>query len=116
MGTIRFHNGTLILADGLLANGTLDIDDGRISAVTPHADTSRTTPAQQIDLQGGYLAPGFVDLHVHGGAGADFMDGTADAFRMVCAAHLRHGTTSLLPTTTVARHDPAIGRNRRADP
>ena len=46
-----------------------------------------------------------MDLHVHGGAGADFMDGTEDAFRAVCRAHARHGTTSLLPTTTVARHD-----------
>src|SRR5262249_33620860 len=52
-----------------------------------------------------YLVPGFIDLHVHGGAGADFMDGTADAFRTVCRAHARHGTTSLLPTTTVARHE-----------
>jgi N-acetylglucosamine-6-phosphate deacetylase len=58
-----------------------------------------------IDLAGGYLAPGFIDLHVHGGAGADFMDGTPEAFRTVCRAHARHGTTRLLPTTTVARHD-----------
>jgi N-acetylglucosamine-6-phosphate deacetylase len=58
-----------------------------------------------IDLHGGYLAPGFVDLHVHGGANADFMDGTEEAFRTICQAHARHGTTSLLPTTTVARHD-----------
>ena len=49
--------------------------------------------------------PGFVDLHVHGGDGADFMDGTEEAFRTVCRAHARHGTTSLLPTTTVARHE-----------
>jgi N-acetylglucosamine-6-phosphate deacetylase len=52
-----------------------------------------------------YLAPGFVDLHVHGGDGADFMDGTADAFRTVCRCHARHGTTSLTPTSTVARMD-----------
>ena len=49
-----------------------------------------------------YLAPGFVDLHVHGGDGADFMDGTAEAFRTVCRCHARHGTTSLTPTSTVA--------------
>jgi N-acetylglucosamine-6-phosphate deacetylase len=55
-----------------------------------------------IDLTGKYLAPGFVDLHVHGGDGADFMDGTAEAFRTVCRCHLRHGTTSLTPTSTVA--------------
>ena len=58
-----------------------------------------------MDLRGRYLVPGYVDLHVHGGAGADFMDGSAQAFRTVCRAHARHGTTSLLPTTTVARHD-----------
>src|SRR5262249_10828036 len=57
------------------------------------------------DLQGAYLSPGFIDLHVHGGASADFMDATPEAFRTICQAHARHGTTSLLPTTTVARHD-----------
>jgi N-acetylglucosamine-6-phosphate deacetylase len=46
-----------------------------------------------------------VDLHVHGGDGSDFMDGTAEAFRTAARAHARHGTTSLLPTTTVASHD-----------
>src|SRR5204862_1806318 len=49
-------------------------------------------------------APGFVDMHVHGGGGADFMDGTAEAFRTAIRAHTRHGTTSIVPTTTVARH------------
>jgi N-acetylglucosamine-6-phosphate deacetylase len=58
-----------------------------------------------VDLKGGYLAPGYIDLHVHGGDGADFMDGTEEAFRTVIAAHTRHGTTSILPTTTVARHE-----------
>src|SRR5262249_9528781 len=71
--------------------------------------TSAPRPANDFDevinLEGGYLAPGYVDLHVHGGAGADFMDGTAAAFRTVCRAHARHGTTSLLATTTVARHE-----------
>jgi len=43
-----------------------------------------------IDVGGAgavYIAPGFIDLHVHGGADADFMDGTADAFLTVCRAH-----------------------------
>jgi N-acetylglucosamine-6-phosphate deacetylase len=68
-------------------------------------DGSTLIGGKIIDLEGGYLAPGFVDLHVHGGDGADFMDGTEEAFRTVCRAHARHGTTSLLPTTTVARHE-----------
>jgi N-acetylglucosamine-6-phosphate deacetylase len=100
---LTFINGTLILPDRLMPGGQLDADNGRIRYAGP-----AITPGPQatiIDLAGGYLAPGFVDLHVHGGAGADFMDGTVGAFQTVCHAHLRHGTTSLLPTTTVARHE-----------
>ena len=44
------------------------------------------------------LAPGFIDVHVHGGAGADTMDGP-DAVREMARFHLRHGTTTLLATT-----------------
>jgi len=103
MGRFLFRNGTIVLDDRLLPGGEVAVEDGRIESVRPSSGT--TGGAEIIDLQGGYLAPGYVDLHVHGGAGADFMDGTADAFRTVCRAHLRHGTTSLLPTTTVARHE-----------
>jgi len=99
-----FTGGTIILADRLLHGGSITVEDSRITAVRPAAAPVPPT-ADIIDLHGGYLAPGFVDLHVHGGAGADFMDGTTEAFRTVCRAHARHGTTSLLPTTTVARHE-----------
>ncbi len=96
-----FLNGTLVLPDRLLPGGMVKIAGGRITAVGSEAQTE----GEVIDLAGGYLAPGYVDLHVHGGAGADFMDGTEEAFRTICQAHARHGTTSLLPTTTVARHE-----------
>ena len=48
-----------------------------------------------------FILPGFVDLHVHGGHGADCMDG-ADAVRQMAQFHARHGTTSLLATTVTA--------------
>ena len=95
----RFANGTIVLPDQLLANAEVVTDGHRIAGV------GRATGTPDVDLAGGYLLPGFVDLHVHGGAGADFMDGTAESFRTVLAAHARHGTTSCTPTTTVARHD-----------
>jgi N-acetylglucosamine-6-phosphate deacetylase len=100
----HFSGGTIILADGLLQGGSVTVEDARIAAVDATASLAPQN-ADIIDLDGGYLAPGFVDLHVHGGAGADFMDGTPKAFRTICQAHARHGTTSLLPTTTVARHE-----------
>jgi N-acetylglucosamine-6-phosphate deacetylase len=102
---LLFTNATLILPDRLL-DGHLRTAAGRIAAVA--AGPPPESAAEVIDLGGSYLAPGYVDLHVHGGAGADFMDGTPEAFRAVCQAHARHGTTSLLPTSTAARHDQVL--------
>lgn len=99
-----FTNANLVLPDRL-QRGSLRIESGRIAAIgeiTPRSDEP------QIDLDGDYLAPGFIDLHVHGGDGADFMDGTAVAFDTIRRAHLRHGTTAMLPTSTVARHERVL--------
>src|SRR5215472_11277235 len=105
MRWMLFYGGTIVLVDHLLLNGQVEIEGGRISAIRQSPGLPATVGEHDKDLQGGYLVPGYVDLHVHGGAGADFMDGTADAFRTVCRAHAGHGTTALLPTTTVARHE-----------
>jgi N-acetylglucosamine-6-phosphate deacetylase len=104
MSIRHYRGGTIILAEHLLEEGSVTVDGSRIIAIDSPASPAPSN-ADITDLQGGYLAPGFVDLHVHGGAGADFMDGTSEAFRTICQAHARHGTTSLLPTTTVARHE-----------
>ncbi len=104
MPALVLEDATLVLPERLLEGGALRVEGGRIAACGP-AHLVPTTGAERLDLRGAYLAPGFVDLHVHGGAGADFMDGTDEAFRTVCRAHARHGTTGLLATTTVARHD-----------
>jgi len=95
MSRTAFINGKLILADRVIEE-TLVTDGDSIAAIgnEPHDVV--------VDLQGHYLSPGFVDIHVHGGGGADFMDLTPQAFRTVCATHLRHGTTSLTPTSTVS--------------
>lgn len=99
MSVTVFTNATVVRPDRLLPNVAVRVEDGRITAVG--AGTS--SAAEAIDLGGMYLCPGLVDLHLHGGDGADFMDGTAEAFRTVCRCHARHGTTSLTPTSTVAR-------------
>jgi N-acetylglucosamine-6-phosphate deacetylase len=59
---------------------------------------SATDPATNGD---DYVLPGFIDLHVHGGAGKDVMEG-GDAVHAIAAIHARHGTTSLLATTMTA--------------
>ncbi|HWT22666.1 MAG TPA: hypothetical protein VN213_04095, partial [Solirubrobacteraceae bacterium] len=58
--------------------------------------------AETVDLQGRLLVPGFLDLHVHGGAGADFMDADPEGCRRAARFHAAHGTTGLLATTLSA--------------
>lgn len=99
MKPIIFHNITAILPDKLLTNARVVVREGRIAGV---GASSKRLPkdATLVDGRGGYLSPGFVDVHVHGGGGGDFMDGTADAARVACRTHYRHGTTTIFPTTT----------------
>jgi N-acetylglucosamine-6-phosphate deacetylase len=97
-----FTNGTVLLPDRALEGSSVLIDGPRIARVL--GGGAEASGAETVDLEGGYLAPGLIDLHVHGGDGADFMDGTPEAFETVCRAHARHGTTGLLATTTAARH------------
>src|ERR671930_1892058 len=99
--TLAISGGTLLQGD--VHAGTILVDSGRIIGVGPDASVSAGTTV--LDARGGYVAPGFIDVHVHGGGGADFMDATPDAFRTACRAHARHGSTALLATTTVARHE-----------
>jgi N-acetylglucosamine-6-phosphate deacetylase len=95
--------GTLLLPDRELPGGQVRISAGRITEVG--LSSSTTNGEQIIDAAGGYIAPGFVDLHVHGGDGGDFMDGTDDAFTKAITSHARHGTTSMAITTTVGTHE-----------
>lgn len=105
MASLLFHNGTIVLSYDLVPGGMVKVTNDRIDGIALAGTLAKHHATEVIDLEGGYLAPGFVDLHVHGGAGADFMDATPEAFATVCRAHLRHGTTSLTPTSTVARHE-----------
>ncbi len=87
------------------------MEGGKIVAI------GREKPAgaqeEVIEAGDGFIAPGFVDIHVHGGAGADYMDGTPQAVRIANQAHLRHGTTTIFPTTTTGS-TPQLERMVRA--
>jgi N-acetylglucosamine-6-phosphate deacetylase len=99
MSSIVFR-GTVVLPDVLLPRGVVVVEGERIVAVGPEADVKWPAGAEVIDAHEGYVSPGFVDIHTHGGAGSDYMDGTPEAVRASNRAHARHGTTTVLPTTT----------------
>jgi N-acetylglucosamine-6-phosphate deacetylase len=95
---LLIQNGTLILPDQLMEGGGVLCERGKITAVGK--DIAEPKNAIVIDAKGGYISPGFIDIHVHGGAGADFMDATVPAVRTALNAHALHGTTTIFPTTT----------------
>lgn len=102
----KIFNGKVILPGGILPWGTVLIDDGRIVGVeTADVDFADAT---LIDAGGQYISPGFIDIHVHGGGGYDFMDGTAEAFLQVANLHAKHGTTAMLPTTLTSEKEDLL--------
>src|SRR4051812_19553453 len=99
MPSILFR-GNVILPTRLLSRGAVVVDGEQIAAVGPEDEVQAADGITVIDAGDGYISPGFVDIHTHGGAGSDYMDGTPDAARTVNRAHARHGTTTIFPTTT----------------
>jgi len=94
-----FKNGRLIFPNGIREGLDLVVEDGLIAGIRPQ---SPAMGEQIIDLQGDYIAPGFIDLDVHGAMGRDAMQASAKAFRTICDYHASGGTTSLLLTTATA--------------
>lgn len=93
-------NGTAILPDRLVPDAVVVCENGRMIAVGQPGKVRTPRGGTLVDARGSYISPGFVEIHVHGGDGADFMDGTTDAVRTAIRSHTRHGTTSIFPTTT----------------
>jgi len=92
-------NARLIFPDGIRDGLELVVEKGTITAIR---ERIQAHASEVLDLYGNYLAPGFIDLHVHGARGRDTMEASAEAFRAICDYHAGGGTTSLLLTTATA--------------
>jgi N-acetylglucosamine-6-phosphate deacetylase len=94
---IKVFNGRIITPQRILPQGTVLITGETITVVS-EGDVE-APGAIGIDARGQYVAPGFIDIHVHGGGGYDFMDGSETAFLEIAQMHARYGTTAMVPTT-----------------
>ena len=108
-----FTNTRLIFPDGIRDGLEVVVEHGKIAAIhppvrRPQRTGERVRGKEVIDLNGNYLAPGFIDLHVHGALGRDTMEASAEAFRSICDFHASGGTTSLLLTTATAPLDEIV--------
>lgn len=97
MKKVKIINGLIITPYRIIKNGTLFINGSTITSIT---ELDVEAPDYQvIDAKGHYISPGFIDIHIHGGGGHDFMDGTEEAYLKIAELHATYGTTALAPTT-----------------
>ena len=89
-------NGKIILKDEIIEGYALLLSDV-IEAVIPQDKLPEN--AEIIDAQGGYIAPGLIDLHIHGYLGCDVCDGDENSMRTISKGLLANGVTGYLPTT-----------------
>ncbi len=103
---ILFYNAQVILRNETFLGGVL-VEGTKIKTIYREKDISldRFEGCTLINLQGKFLSPGFIDIHVHGGGGYDFMDGTEEAFENIAVTHARYGTTSMVPTTLTSTQE-----------
>jgi len=102
VGDPHWYRGPIILPDRVIPDGLIEVRGQIIEGLwadgLPDHDLAQTTMVPE----GGYLSPGFIDLHVHGGGGGDFMDGTMEAAVAITQIHAQHGTTGLFATMMTA--------------
>ncbi len=102
----KLIGGTVLTPIRALAGAEIAVENGKIVSVGPR-DAATDAGAEIFDIGGLWIAPGFIDMHVHGGGGYDFMDATVEAFHGAARMHALHGTTTLLPTS-LASGDEAL--------
>ena len=88
-----------------ISDGAILLEGPRIVSVGPRNQVKVPAGAAVIDNSDRIVVPGFIDLHIHGAAGRNFMEGTAESVSAVAAYLARHGTTAFLATTVTARMD-----------
>jgi N-acetylglucosamine-6-phosphate deacetylase len=91
-----------IVTPGGGVNGSLHAEGGTIAAL---GAVRAPTGTEAFDGGGGWLLPGFIDVHAHGGAGREAMDADSDGLRQIARFYAAHGVTGFLPTTWTASHE-----------
>ena len=103
---LKIFNGKIITPDKIIEGGSILVAGSTITAV--NEKNIDVEDAIEINAQGKYISPGFIDIHVHGGGGYDFMDGNETAFLKIAETHAQYGTTAMLPTTLTSTKEEML--------
>ncbi|QHT60139.1 N-acetylglucosamine-6-phosphate deacetylase [Paenibacillus lycopersici] len=91
-----------VVGDTVVEGAAVIVEDGRIAKISSGDAPVPAGVLTVIDGNGGWLLPGFIDMHVHGGFGADFMDASKASYDAITSFHASKGTTRMLATTVTA--------------
>ncbi|MBR4286940.1 MAG: N-acetylglucosamine-6-phosphate deacetylase [Clostridia bacterium] len=97
---MKFYKNAKVVFPDSIRDLVVATDEGKIIDITEHFE--ERPEDEVIDCKGLYLAPGFVDVHVHGGGNKSAMSENPDDIVAMAEAHLKYGTTSIVPTTLAA--------------
>ena len=89
-------NGKIVLEDGIVTDRAVLYTD-KIVGIVPESEIPEG--AEIIDAEGGYITPGFIELHIHGYLGKDVCDASVESIRIISKGLLENGVTGYLPTT-----------------
>ena len=105
MSYFLIKNAKAILDNGIFERDILIKDDKIIDT-----EFSGELPdnCEIYDANNNFVSPGFIDIHLHGGGGFDFMDSTEEAFKAISAVHLKNGSTTIIPTTVSADFESTL--------
>src|SRR6478752_8031945 len=100
--------GRLITPAEWIEDPILTVESGTILAVESLRTSEMPAGPRRLDFPGLILAPGWIDVHIHGGAGHDVMEAGDAALARMEEQLARHGVTAYLPTTVTAPEDRTL--------
>jgi len=108
MDSQLFKNAKIYLLDKIIENGWMLVDEhGKILEIG-EGERASVSNEVSVDVKGMSIIPGLIDVHIHGGNGYSFMDGSYESLAEISSFHSKHGTTSFLATTSTASKEKII--------
>ncbi len=108
-------NGNIILPDEIRENHNVFISGDKITSIEPYKARKKNTNDEYtiINAKDKYICPGFIDIHIQGCGGADFLDNSNEALKTISETSAYGGTSSILATTTIKKDDKEFSHLRR---
>lgn len=102
---MTIYNAKIVLPDRVIENGYIEVENNVIKGIFEGKYEGSNA---DFDAKGNILMPGFIDIHVHGSCGIDFMDATVEDYKTISESMYKEGVTTFLATTLTSDHESLL--------